>query len=215
MAVFSRQRDETVIIGDAVEVTVVEIRKESVLLRVEAPPELSVLRKESYDARRPAGQPLPSRADINELSRARTTQPGASPKKQAPDVQIRLATESDLPVINDIYNYYVPRSTCTYQEEPETIDARRMWFIQHHSDPRQPVTVAEIDGNIVGWGSLSDYRERSGYRFTCENSVYVDHEFHNRGIGSAILADLIERARRLDYHTIIAGADAEQTASIA
>lgn len=127
----------------------------------------------------------------------------------------RLANEADLVAINDIYNWYVPRSTCTYQEVPETIESRRHWFEKHHSSPRHPVTVVELDGKVVGWGSLSDYRERSAYRFTCESSVYVHHDFHGRGIGTAIVADLIERAKQLDYHTIIAGADAEQTASIA
>jgi len=130
-----------------------------------------------------------------------------------PDLLIRLATESDLAAINDIYNWYVPRSTCTYQEVDETIDARRAWF-RHHG-PRYPVTVAVRNGEVVGWGSLSDYRERSAYRFTCENSVYVRHDCHNQGVGSALLADLIERAKAFGFHTIIAGADAEQTASLA
>ena len=128
-------------------------------------------------------------------------------------LRIRLATADDLAAVNDIYNWYVPRSTCTYQEEPETMEARRAWFAHH--GPRHPVTVAQLDGEIVGWGSLSDYRERSAYRFTCENSVYVRHDTQGRGIGTALLADLIARARALDYRTIIAGADAEQTASIA
>jgi phosphinothricin acetyltransferase len=128
--------------------------------------------------------------------------------------QIRLATVGDLVAINDIYNWYVPRSTCTYQEEPEPIEARQTWFAAHKRNPRHPITVAELDGQIVGWGSLSDYRERSAYRFTCENSVYVRHDMHRRGIGSALLSDLIERARTLEYRNIIAGADAEQTGSI-
>ena len=128
-------------------------------------------------------------------------------------LRIRPATADDLAAVNDIYNWYVPRSTCTYQEEPETMEARRAWFAHH--GPRHPVTVAQLDGEIVGWGSLSDYRERSAYRFTCENSVYVGHDTQGRGIGTALLADLIARARALDYRTIIAGADAEQTASIA
>ena len=128
-------------------------------------------------------------------------------------LRIRLATADDLAAVNDIYNWYVPRSTCTYQEEPETMEARQAWFAHH--GPRHPVTVAQLDGEIVGWGSLSDYRERSAYRFTCENSVYVRHDTQGRGIGTALLADLIARARALDYRTIIAGADAEQTASIA
>jgi phosphinothricin acetyltransferase len=130
-------------------------------------------------------------------------------------ISIRLATADDAVAINDIYNWYVPRSTCTYQEEPEPIESRQRWLAAHLKNPRHPVTVAVIAGEVVGWGSLSDYRERSAYRFTCESSVYVRHDMHGRGIGKAIVADLIERAKALDYRSIIAGADAEQSVSIA
>jgi len=126
---------------------------------------------------------------------------------------IRLATEADLPAINEIYNHYVYTSTCTYQETPEPLDARLAWF-EHH-DARHPVTVAILAGQIVGWGALSEFRDRSAYRFTVEDSVYIRHDMHRRGIGAAILADLIERARTIGFKTIIAGADGEQTASIA
>jgi phosphinothricin acetyltransferase len=128
------------------------------------------------------------------------------------DVIIRLARESDLLAINDIYNWYVPRSTCTYQEVDETMEDRRAWFDQHGA--RYPITVAERNGEILGWGALSDYRGRSAYRFTCENSVYVRHDLHGQGIGSALLADLIERARSIGFHSIIAGIDGEQAGSI-
>jgi phosphinothricin acetyltransferase len=128
-------------------------------------------------------------------------------------LDIRLAIEADLPAIDDIYNWYVPRSTCTYQEVVEPFEQRVRWFGEH--GPRHPVTVALIDGQIVGWGALSAFRERAAYRHTVENSVYIHHDHHGRGIGSALLADLIERARALGHHTIIAGIDAEQVSSIA
>jgi L-amino acid N-acyltransferase YncA len=126
---------------------------------------------------------------------------------------IRVAREDDLPAINDIYNYYVLNSTCTYQEEPEEIESRREWFARHGA--KHPVTVAEVDGRVAGWGALSAFHARSAYRFTVENSVYVHHEFHRRGIGGAILKDLIERARTIGHHAIIAGIDADQPASVA
>jgi L-amino acid N-acyltransferase YncA len=126
---------------------------------------------------------------------------------------IGLAAEADLAAINDIYNHYVLHSTCTYQEEPEPIESRRQWFARH--GPNHPVTVAEVDGRVAGWGSLSPFHARSAYRFTVENSVYVHHEFHRRGIGAAILKDLIERARTTGYRAIIAGIDADQPASVA
>jgi L-amino acid N-acyltransferase len=126
---------------------------------------------------------------------------------------IRPATESDQIAINDIYNHYVQHSTCTYQEEPEPLDGRRQWFSHH--DANHPVIVAEVDGQVVGWGSLSAYHARLAYRRTVENSVYVHHQHHRRGIGSLLLQQLIARARSLGYHAIIAGIDAEQVASVA
>lgn len=126
---------------------------------------------------------------------------------------IRTAMESDLAAINEIYNYYVPRSTCTYQEEAETMDDRLRWFRFHGE--KHPVTVALENDQVVGWGSLSPFHKRSAYRFTVENSVYVHHEHHRRGIGSLLLEDLIGRGRRLEHRVIIAIIDAEQAASVA
>lgn len=125
---------------------------------------------------------------------------------------IRLATAADLPAINDIYNHYVPLSTCTYQYQPETLATRRAWFAAH--DERHPVTVIETTGEIFGWGSLGTFRNRDGYIHTVEDSVYVRHDCHRRGIGRLLLADLIDRAERLGHRTIVAGMSADQTASI-
>jgi L-amino acid N-acyltransferase YncA len=130
-----------------------------------------------------------------------------------PSIAVRNATETDLVAINDIYNHYVLHSTCTYQEEPETIENRRQWF-QHHGE-KHPVIVAERAGRVIGWGSLSPYHPRSAYRHTVENSVYLHHEHHRQGIGSLILQELIVRARRLGHRVIIAGIDADQKGSVA
>lgn len=126
---------------------------------------------------------------------------------------IRLARSDDLPAINDIYNHYVRESTCTYQETLEPMESRHAWFERH--GPEHPVTVAEADGHVVGWGALSPFHTRSAYRHTVENSVYVHHAHHRRGIGDAILTDLVARARAIGHRTIIAGIDAGQAASIA
>jgi len=126
---------------------------------------------------------------------------------------IRLAQREDLPAINEIYNHYVLASTCTYQETPEPMAGREAWF--NHHGATHPVTVAEQSGVVVGWASLSPYHARSAYRFTVENSVYVDHRRQRQGIGSALLGDLIERARTAGLRTIVACIDADQGASIA
>jgi L-amino acid N-acyltransferase YncA len=127
---------------------------------------------------------------------------------------LRPATEADLPAINAIYNYYVPRSTCTYQLEPETMAARLAWF-RDHVPEKYPVIVAEADGEVIGWGSLSKFRERAAYDPTVEASVYIRHDRHRQGLGRTILVDLIERARQVGFHSIIGGASADQTASVA
>src|SRR5690349_15730002 len=128
-------------------------------------------------------------------------------------IAIRAARVEDLAAINDIYNHFVLCSTCTYQTEPETMEARRAWFEAHGE--KHPVTVAVEAGEVVGWGSLSAFHKRAAYGRTVENSVYVHHRHHRKGIGRALLADLIERAAALGHHTIIAGVDAEQEASVA
>jgi Sortase and related acyltransferases len=123
------------------------------------------------------------------------------------------ATKSDLKIINDIYNHFVLHSTCTYQEQPEPLKGRQNWFAHH--GPKHPITVAVENNNVVGWGSLSAYHARSAYRRTVENSVYVHHQHHRRGIGSLLLEDLIVRARKAGHRVIIAAIDADQPASIA
>jgi phosphinothricin acetyltransferase len=127
---------------------------------------------------------------------------------------IRLATVSDLPAINDIYNYYVHRSTCTYQLEPEPLGGRQAWFAAHPPG-KYPVTVAELDGQVVGWGSLSKFRDRAAYDGTVEASVYIHQDHHRRGLGRALLVDLIDRARAVGFHTLVGGCSADQTASLA
>lgn len=133
------------------------------------------------------------------------------------DVQIRLATAADLPAINAIYNHYVLHSTCTYQTEPSAETEREQWFAAHGGP--HPVTVAErSDANgpqVIGWGSLSRFHPRSAYRHTTENSIYVRHDLLGRGVGSLLMRDLIDRAKVVGHHSIVALIDADQSASVA
>jgi phosphinothricin acetyltransferase len=128
-------------------------------------------------------------------------------------MKIRTATREDLEPIRAIYNHYVQTSTCTYQTEPETAEARLAWFLAH--GPEHPITVCEADGAIVGWGSLSRYNPREGYRATAESSIYIREAMHRRGLGKAMLLDLLGRAVALGHHTVIAGVSADQEASLA
>jgi phosphinothricin acetyltransferase len=128
------------------------------------------------------------------------------------ETKIRLASEADLATINSIYNYYVLNSTCTFQTEPDTAEERMRWFAAH--DSLHPVTVAENESKVVAWASLSRYNSRSAYRYTVEDSVYVCNNMQGRGIGTVLLADLIQQAEAHGHHSMVAIIAAEQTGSI-
>ena len=126
---------------------------------------------------------------------------------------IRLATRADAEDINNIQNHYVVHSTATFLTDPVTPAQRLAWF--ENRSQSHPVIVAQADGSIAGWGSLEVFRSRPAYRHTAEFSIYVHHERHRRGIGRAILTDLLARARALGHHTLVGGCCSESTAIIA
>ena len=126
---------------------------------------------------------------------------------------IRLATRDSAEIINSIQNHYVVHSTATFLTEPLTLEQRLAWLDRRSQ--AHPVTVAQADGSVVGWGSLEAFRARPAYRHTAELSIYVHHDWHRRGIGRAIVDDLVARARVLGHHTLVGGCCSETTAAIA
>lgn len=125
---------------------------------------------------------------------------------------IRPATAADLPAISAIYNHYVASSTCTFAVQAETLKERRTWF-----DGRaeiHPVLVAEEAGVVIGWASLSTWNKRCAYAQTVESSVYIHHDHHRRGIGKALMVRLLELAKELKLHSVIAGVSADQKPSL-
>ena len=126
---------------------------------------------------------------------------------------IRLADRGDAEAINAIQNYYVVHSTATFLTDPLTLEQRLAWL--ENRSQAHPVVVAEIDGSVVGWGSLEVFRSRPAYRHTAEFSIYVHPERHRRGIGRAVLGDLVARARHLGHHALVGGCCSESTSVIA
>jgi L-amino acid N-acyltransferase YncA len=125
---------------------------------------------------------------------------------------IRPATAADLPAISAIYNHSVRTSTCTFALDEETLAEREAWFAGRTA--AHPVLVAETDGEVVGWAALSAWNKRCGYATTVEWSVYIRHDWHRRGVASALLAELIPLARAAGHHTILGGVSGDQTASL-
>ncbi len=128
-------------------------------------------------------------------------------------MKIREATEADVPAIRDIYNYEVLHGVATFDIEPKSLEDRLQWFRETNQHP-QVVIVAEVGGEVVGWGCLHRYHTRAAYRFSTEDSVYIHHEHRGRGIGKAILARLLEFARERGFHTVLAGVSEGNEVSI-
>ena len=129
------------------------------------------------------------------------------------EVTVRLAAEDDLGTIGRIFNYYIENPTCTFHLEPMTAAQYAEWFRDRTS--AHPVTVAESQGIVVGWASLSPWKPRQAHAHSVEGSVYVDHQSQRQGVGHALLSDLIQRARSFGHRTLIGGACSEHSASLA
>ena len=126
---------------------------------------------------------------------------------------IRPAVLADVPAILDIYNWAILNTTATNDYEPHTLAQRTEWFTAHQRD-QYPVWVAEAEGRVAGWSSLSRYKERIGYRFTAEDSIYIAPAFHGPGLGKRLIPPLLEAARAMSLHAIVAGIDSENEASL-
>lgn len=122
--------------------------------------------------------------------------------KSRPAVRIRQSKLADLPALTEIYNEAILTTTATFDIEPKTIEDRRAWFESH--GPRHPILVAEVDGQVAGWGCLTKWSDRPAYDDTAETSFYVVEKKRGQGIGRAIKGALIHEARRLGFHTLIA-----------
>lgn len=127
------------------------------------------------------------------------------------ETRVRLALLSDAKAINAIYNHYVRTSTCTWHLTEETEAGRKAWL--RGRGPAHPALIIEIDGKAVGWGSLSVYNSRQGWSETVEDSVFIDHAHHGKGLGRRLLQALLERADALGHSNVIARISAEQTPS--
>jgi L-amino acid N-acyltransferase YncA len=128
-------------------------------------------------------------------------------------MNIRTATENDLPSILAIYNDAVLHTTAIWNETPVDIANRRAWF-ETRSKAGFPVLVADEGGEVGGYGSFGDFRPFEGYRVSVEHSLYVAADARRKGLGAALLSALIEEARRLGKHAMIGGIDGSNAPSI-
>ena len=128
--------------------------------------------------------------------------------------EIAPAQEADLEGITAIYNDVIATSTAVFSDAPVTVENRREWLAERRARGF-PVLVARESGEVLGFGSFGDFRAWPGYRTTVEHSVHVAAEQRRRGIGALLVRALIEEARALGMHVMIAGVVSTNEASLA
>lgn len=117
-------------------------------------------------------------------------------------MEIRSATLSDAEAIRQIYNIEVLSTTVTFDLVERTEAEQREWILEHQGV--YPAVVAIEEQRVIGFASLSPYRPRPAYSTTAEDSIYVAEIARGRGVGSALLGEIIERAGSHGFHAIIA-----------
>lgn len=128
-------------------------------------------------------------------------------------ITIREAVEEDLPAMLVIYNDIILNTTAVYDYEPHTLAMRQQWFATKRQQGF-PVFVAEEGETILGFSSIGPFRAWAAYKYTVENSVYVATAARGKGVGKLLMPPLIEATRQRQLHTIVAGIDATNEASI-
>jgi phosphinothricin acetyltransferase len=131
----------------------------------------------------------------------------------AGEVVIRAAERRDAEGLRTIYNHYVTESTTLFDMVPRTLDEQVQWIDDHSGG--HPAVVAELDGHVVGFGSLSTFRSRPAYSTTVEDSVYLLDGYQGQGIGRRLLEELLRLAALHGFHSVIARITGENEASIA
>ena len=117
-------------------------------------------------------------------------------------LKLRSARREDLDSITEIYNEAIIKTVATFDTEPKTFEDQKKWFDDHES--KNPILVAELNGVIVGWASLSKWSDRCAYSDTAEISLYVREEHQGKGIGRHMIEAIIKEGEKTGLHTIIA-----------
>ena len=127
---------------------------------------------------------------------------------------VRLAERRDAEAIRTIYNVEVAESTATFDLVARTLDEQVDW-IAGHSGAHPAIVATDETGEVVGFASLSPFKERPAYATTVEDSVYVRRDRRGQGIGRLLLDELLRLAREHGFHSVMARIVGNHEASIA
>lgn len=118
-------------------------------------------------------------------------------------MNIRRAKGTDIEALLAIYNYEVEYGVATLDLSPKTLSEWWGWYNAHNVE-NHPLLVAERDGAVVGYASLSSYREKEAYKSTVELSVYVHAEHRKEGVATALMEAILAEAQKDERtHTVV------------
>lgn len=125
---------------------------------------------------------------------------------------VRVANRDDAEAIRAIYNVEVETSTVTFDLTPRSLLEQQQWLAQRSG--AHTALVAEVDGIVVGFASLSPYKERPAYATSVEDSVYIHRDHQGTGVGKQLLGHLVDHATAHGFHAMFARIVADHSASI-
>lgn len=125
---------------------------------------------------------------------------------------IREATLEDVPAMLEIYNEAILNTTATFDLEEQTLEERQVWFKKYGGI--HPLIVAEVDGKVAGYSSLSLFRDKQAFIRTTELSIYIHTGFRGLGIGNRLMEEILQRAKALGHHVVIGGITAGNDVSV-
>jgi len=129
------------------------------------------------------------------------------------EIRIRAYQTEDIQAILDIINYNILHSTALYDYNIRNYEQQQA-ILEDKTNKGFPIIVAELFGELVGFGMYSEFRFREAYKFTVEHSVYVSEKHIGKGIGKVLLSELIQLAKAQGLHTMIGVIDSENQGSI-
>ena len=118
-------------------------------------------------------------------------------------LQVRPALDADSEALRSIYNPEVLESTVTFDLVPRSLEDQREW-LRARSGAHAVLVAVDGDADVVGFGSLSAYKERAAYSTTVEDSVYVRRDRQGEGVGRLLLGELLAVATAHGFHAVMA-----------
>ncbi len=128
---------------------------------------------------------------------------------------IRRLEGGDLPALNSIYNHYVRTSPVTFDIEPKSIEARKVWAKGFCETGRHQCFVAIEGESLLGWACSGPFRPKAAYQTSVEVSIYLDPAAAGRGLGTSLYEHLFAAMETQDVHRVLAGMTEPNPASLA